>query len=140
MSASFDALMAGSCTPGLFSWRGQQARDLAAEATQAGWTVCSIDTTHIESMDDFYIDLANDWGLPPWFGGNLDALFDVLMDRVADGGPTVVIWDGLRDLMAIEPMGCAAVMELFRDAVAEADRLAVIVRGDLGVSGFDALL
>lgn len=139
MTTSLESLLTGTVDPGLFSWRGPHDVDVAAEAVVAGWEVLHVDTSCIVSMEEFYARLVDAWGLPHWFGRNLDALFDAMLDRVTAAGRTLIVWDGLPDLMAVEPIGCVAVLDLLNDAVAVTDRLAVIVRGDLGVSGFAAL-
>ena len=54
--------------------------------------------------------------------------------------PLVLVWDGLRQLSAIDPMQAAAVLDVLRDAAGQAASFAVIVRDDLGVSEFDGLL
>lgn len=135
MTASYASLLAGTSERRLFSWRGRADRDLAGEAQMAGWHVLPIDTRGIDSMEDFYEALVAAWKLPEWFGRNLDALFDVVCDQPE---LTLVIWDGLRDLIEIDPIRAEGVVEVLRDAV-EQTGLAVIVRDDLGVSGFDAL-
>lgn len=137
MTLSYTSILAGTSPAGLFSWRGRAHRDLAGEASAAGWQVLPIDTCGVGSVDDFYSRLVASWGLPDWFGCNLDALFDVLGDQAAT--PTIVIWDGLRDLIDIDPLRAHAIVEVLRDAVEQAEHLTVIVRDDLGVSGFDAL-
>lgn len=137
MTTSFADLLAGGAEPGLFSWRGRADRDLSGEAQMAGWQILPIDTRGIGSWDDFYDTITATWELPDWFGRNLDALFDVLGDRAVQ--PLIVIWDGLRDLIDLDPLRAAGLVDVLRDAVDERDQLAVIVRDDLGVSGFDAL-
>jgi RNAse (barnase) inhibitor barstar len=138
MTASYESLLAGLTSPGLFSWRGVPERDLVEEAAAAGWQALPLDTRHVASFEEFYDELAIAWGLPDWFGRNLDALFDVLGDLAVQ--PTVIVWDGLKELADVDPVQASAVVEVLRDAVGQAASLAVIVRDDLGVSGFDGLL
>lgn len=138
MTATYDSLLDGTTTPGLFSWRGAPGRDLLGEAESAGWTTLPLDTTMVDSVEAFYGEVSRAWDLPSWFGRNLDALFDVLADRTAT--PTVLVWDGLTHLADIDPMQTAAVIDVFRDAVGQAPSFAVIVTGDLGVNEFDGLL
>ncbi|MEO6604003.1 MAG: barstar family protein [Aeromicrobium sp.] len=109
-----------------------------SEAEAAGWRALRLDTTGVESVAGFYDEVANAWELPTWFGRNLDALFDVLGDLTA--APTVLIWDGLRQLAEIDPMQGAAVLDVLRDAAGQAPSFAVIIRDDLEVSEFDGLL
>ncbi|WP_217361672.1 barstar family protein [Aeromicrobium stalagmiti] len=138
MTASYASMLAGTTATGLFSWRGTPERDLAAEAEAAGWLALRLDTRHIGSTGDFYAEVAGQWSLPAWFGRNLDALFDVLADLSA--GPTVLVWDGLVRLGDVDPEQASAVVDVLRDAVGQSVALAVVVRDDLGVNGFDGLL
>lgn len=137
MTASYASLLEGTTSTGLFSWRGDPDRDLAGEATAAGWRALQLDTTDVDSVSAFYDEVATSWELPEWFGRNLDALFDVLGDLTEE--PTVLVWDGLLELSDVDPMHAAAVLDVLRDAAGQAT-FAVIVRDDLGVSEFDGLL
>ncbi|MGA8987737.1 barstar family protein [Aeromicrobium sp.] len=138
MSATYDSLLSGSTSPGLFSWRGRPDRDLAEAASAAGWLALSLDTTTVVSVDEFWDEIVATWSLPDWFGRNLDALFDTLADLAV--GRTIVIWKGLVQLADVDPVLTGAVVDVFRDAIGQASSLAVVVAGDLGVSGFDGLL
>lgn len=138
MTTTLESVLTGVASPGLFSWRGRPDRDLAAEARTAGWQALSLDTRHVTSFDEFYDVVATAWALPEWFGRNLDALFDVLGDLAPR--PTLIVWDGLRELADVDPVQASAVVEVLRDATGQADALAVIVRDDLDVSEFDGLL
>lgn len=138
MTASYASLLSGATSPGLFSWRGDPDRDLAAEAEAARWRALELDTTEVESVEAFYDEVTTAWELPSYFGRNLDALFDVLGDLTVE--PLVLVWDGLRQLAEVDPMHAAAVLDVLRDAAGQADAFAVIVRDDLGVSEFDGLL
>ncbi|WP_456698093.1 barstar family protein [Aeromicrobium sp. P5_D10] len=138
MTASYASVLNGTASAGLFSWRGRPNRDLAGEAFAAGWQVLPVDTRDVESIEDFYSRLVAAWGLPEWFGCNLDALFDMLAEQSTT--PTVMVWDGLRDLVEMDPVRASAIVEVLRDAVEQTQHLVVVVRDDLGVSGFDALL
>lgn len=138
MTASYTSVLEGVTSPGLFSWRGDPDRDLLGEAEAAGWGTLHLDSTDVHSVEAFYDEVTAAWGLPSWFGRNLDALFDVLGDLTVR--PLVLVWDGLRELSAIDPMQAAAVLDVLRDAAGQAASFVVIVRGDLGVSEFDGLL
>lgn len=138
MTASYESLLAGLTSPGLFSWRGDLDRDLVAEAETAGWSALSLDTTGIDSVEEFYDEVSAAWSLPSYFGRNLDALFDVLGDLTER--PLVLVWDGVRRLVEVDPMHASAVLDVLRDAAGQADAFAVVVRDDLGVSEFDGLL
>jgi RNAse (barnase) inhibitor barstar len=138
MTATFESVLAGVVSPSLFSWRGRPDRDLAGEARAAGWQALSLDTRSVTSFEEFYDEVATAWALPEWFGRNLDALFDVLADLALR--PTVITWDGLRQLADVDPVQTSAVVEVLRDACGQAAALVVIVRDDLGISEFDGLL
>ena len=138
MTAKFDSVLSGAVSPGLFTWRGRADRDLVGEAHAAGWQALSLDTRHVTSFEEFYDEVATAWALPEWFGRNLDALFDVLGDLAQR--PTLIVWDGLRELADVDPVQTSAVVDVLRDASEQATALVVIVRDDLDVSEFDGLL
>lgn len=138
MTASYASLLSGTTSPGLFSWRGDPDQDLVGQAEAAGWHVLELDTTDVASAAEFYDVVAAMWQLPTWFGRNLDALFDVLGDLTAE--PTVLVWNGLRQLADADPVNAGAVLDVLRDAAGQATSFVVIVLDDLGVSGFDGLL
>jgi RNAse (barnase) inhibitor barstar len=137
MTATYDSLLAGTTTPGLYVWRGDPARDLGREAEGAGWRVLSLDTRDVASIEQFWDAVAAGWSLPEWFGRNLDALFDALADLT--GMPVVLVWDGLGRVSDIDPVLVEAVVDVLRDASGQAAAFAVVVRGEPGVSGLDGL-
>jgi RNAse (barnase) inhibitor barstar len=118
----------GRAATDLFRWVGEPSRDLETEAVEADWTVWLLDTSAVETADDFYSEVRAAWGLPPWFGDNLDALFDALRDAVA--GPSVLIWDGSRAVEQIGGSLAADVVRVLRDTIADAGAFAVILRDD----------
>ena len=124
----WDDVLAGRATPGLFRWVGIADRDIEAEAAAAGWTVWSLDTGGVRTVDDFYGEVRAAWGLPPWFGDNLDALFDAL--RELGDAPTVLVWDGSLAVAQVGPALADDVLEVLRDTIAEAAAFAVILRGE----------
>lgn len=138
MTATFDSVLSGVVSPGLFTWRGRADRDLVGEAQAAGWQALSLDTRRVTSFEGFYDEVATAWALPEWFGRNLDALFDALGDLAQR--PTLIVWDGLRELADVDPVQTSAVVDVLRDASEQATALVLIVRDDLDVSEFDGLL
>jgi RNAse (barnase) inhibitor barstar len=112
----------------MFRWDGEPARDLESEAAAAEWTVWLLDTSAVETVDDFYGEVRAAWGLPPWFGENLDALFDALRDVV--DGPSVLIWDGSGAVERVDAVLAAAVVKVLRDTIAESPAFTVILRDD----------
>ncbi len=138
MTATYESLLAGSTSRGIYRWIGGQERDLSGQAVDVGWEALSLDTSAVNDQDGFYEELSISWGLPPWFGNNLDALFDILGEITSV--PTVLIWDDLGHLGAKQPDFTAAVLDVLRDCVEQAQTFSVVLRGDSGVSMFDALL
>ncbi len=57
----------------------------ADRLTDAGWTVARLGQVH--DLDSFYTEISEALALPSWFGHNLDALWEVLMDLE---GPTLL--------------------------------------------------
>ncbi len=55
-------------------------RALAQAATEAGLAAFRIDIGHAHDKEDFLEDLKEALKFPDWFGGNWDALADVLRD------------------------------------------------------------
>lgn len=138
MTATYDSLLAGSTAPGIFRWNGDADRDLAGVAVDAGWETLTLDTSGVSDREGFYEELSSGWGLPPWFGNNLDALFDMIGEITSV--PTVLIWDDLGHLGSTQPDLTASVLDVLRDCVGQAASFSVILRGDTGISVFDALL
>jgi barstar (barnase inhibitor) len=138
MTATFDSLMAGTTSSGLFDWRGAPDRDLVGEAIAAGWSAWPLDTSAVSSTQGFFDEVRAAWGLPPWFDDTVDALFDMLGEMAE--GPCLILWDGSAQLGRIEPDLAAAVLAVLRDAVGQAKRLAVVLRHDPIVSVTDGLL
>lgn len=108
MTATFDSVLSGAVSPGLFTWRGRPDRDLVGEARAAGWQALSLDTRRVSSFDEFYAEVATAWALPEWFGRNLDGLFDALGDLAPR--PTLIVWDGLRELADVDPVQTSTVV------------------------------
>jgi len=124
----WDDVRDGLTAPGMFQWVGEPDRDLESDAAGAGWSVWCLDTGGVASVDDFYGEVRAAWGLPPWFGDNLDALFDALRDAVA--GPSVLIWDGSRAVQQVSESLAKSVIAVLSDTIAESDAFAVILRED----------
>lgn len=138
MTATFDSLMAGTTSSGLFDWRGSRDRDLVAEAIAAGWSAWPLDTSGVSTTQEFFDELRAAWGLPPWVDDTVDALFDTLGEMAE--GPCLIVWDGSGHLGRIDPDLAAAVLAVMRDAIGQAKRLVVVLRTDPIVSSTDGLL
>ncbi|TXL62825.1 barstar family protein [Aeromicrobium terrae] len=138
MTSRFDDLLAGAASPGLFEWRGDAERDLVGEAIGAGWAAWPLDTSAVVSRQGFYDEVRSAWGLPPWFGDNLDALFDALGEMTFS--ESLVVWDGSAALADTDPELAASVLSVLRDAIDAADSFSVVLRQDPMVIGSDGLL
>lgn len=58
-------------------------------------------------------------GCPSWYGRNLDALYDCLVDLSwQPAGAHVLIWSGHRQLQTADPDGYRAVLAVLDDAAA----------------------
>jgi hypothetical protein len=58
-------------------------------------------------------------GCPSWYGRNLDALYDCLVDLSwQPDGEHVLVWAGHRQLEAADPDGYRAVLSVLNDATA----------------------
>lgn len=125
---NWDDIRDGRAAADVFRWVGDPARDLETEAVESDWTVWLLDTSAVETADDFYGEVRAAWGLPPWFGDNLDALFDALRDAV--DGPSVLIWDGSRAVELVGGSLASDVVKVLRDTIAESGAFAVILRDD----------
>ena len=139
MTSTYDNLLAGAASPGLFEWRGDPERDLVGDAIAAGWAAWPLDTSAVVSRQGFYDEVRSAWGLPPWFGDNLDALFDALGEMTA-AGRTLVVWDGSSALAEADPELASSVLSVLRDAIDAADSFSVVLRQGPLVSGSDGLL
>ena len=71
-SRGTDAVMAGRS--GVYRLDRLDADRLA----DAGWTVARLG--RVDDLDSFYIEISEALALPSWFGHNLDALWEVLID------------------------------------------------------------
>jgi RNAse (barnase) inhibitor barstar len=143
VTGTFDALLSGVASPGLFEWRGDLDRDLVAEAIATGWAAWPLDTSAVTSRQDFYDEVRSAWGLPPWFGDNLDALFDALGEMTSADVPgrgRLLVWDGSSSLAEVDPELAASVLGVLRDAIDAADDFSVVLRVAPMVTGSDGLL
>ncbi len=72
-------------------------------------------TSKIEALDAIGAAL----NFPSWYGRNLDALYDCLVDLSwQPAGEHVLIWTGYRELEAADPAGYRAVVSALDDAAA----------------------
>lgn len=69
-------LLAGR--PGVYTLDRADRDPDEVQLAQAGWRVARPGPIH--DLDSFYSELSDALGLPSWFGHNLDALWEVLVD------------------------------------------------------------
>lgn len=87
-----------------------QARDQGALAHLAGPV-----TSKAEALDA----IGGALDFPAWYGRNLDALYDCLVDLSwLAAGEHVLVWAGHRQLEAADPEGYHAVLAVLDDATA----------------------
>jgi RNAse (barnase) inhibitor barstar len=100
-----------------------QARDRGAVSHLVGPV-----TSTVEALDA--IGAALDF--PAWYGRNLDALYDCLIDLSwQPPGEHVLIWTGHRELEAADPDGYRAVLAVLDEAAtANAERRLSVVLAD----------
>lgn len=82
---------------------------------------------NITSLNAFYDQIARDFGFPPHFGRNMDALWDVLTTDIE--GPLELIWEKpgvTRDALAEDYW---LLLEILADVVAERDDFSFTLRG-----------
>ncbi len=93
-------------------------RDTLARAARAlEYEVFPIDLTDCRDRDAVIARLTSALDLPPWFGGNWDALADCLNDlswRPADG--YVLLLEHVEDWHTADPGGFDTLLEIARDA------------------------
>jgi hypothetical protein len=138
MTATLDSLLAGTTSPGLFDWRGDQGRDILGEAIAAGWSGWPLDTTGVSTAPGFFDEVRAAWGLPPWFEEGLDSFFNALGEMASER--CLIVWDGSGSFARHEPEVAQSVLGVLRDAAGVADSLAVVLRADPMVSVTDGLL
>jgi RNAse (barnase) inhibitor barstar len=88
-----------------------------AQARARGATVHLVGpvTSKIDALDAIGAAL----NFPSWYGRNLDALYDCLVDLSwQPAGEHVLIWTGYRELQAADPDGYRAVVAVLDDAAA----------------------
>jgi RNAse (barnase) inhibitor barstar len=101
----------------------EQARQRGAHAYLVG---------PVTSKEQALDAIGNALSFPSWYGHNLDALYDCLVDLSwQPAGEQVLIWAGHRKLAGADPDAYRAVLEVLRDAAAaRSDRPLTVVLAD----------
>jgi RNAse (barnase) inhibitor barstar len=90
---------------------------LRAAAKRAGVAWYDLGLSGVGGREAFFDRCAVALELPSYFGRNLDALHECLLDRAAAGSSGgIVHWHGGRDWARREPGAVASVLEVLRDA------------------------
>lgn len=101
---------------------GGTAEEVVGAYRDAGWAVARV--TAAGSTAELYAALAGALALPPWFGANLDALWDCLADLP---GPTVLVLTGWQRYAAAELSTWERLVELLRERAELAPPFAVLL-------------
>jgi len=80
---------------------------------------CRLDGREIQSLSDLYDRLADGLALPPHFGRNLDALWDVLSTDIE--GPFEIIWKHADESKKLMGRDYSRVVKLFEKLKEERD-------------------
>lgn len=101
----------------------QAADALRAQAARDRQRWIEVDCSQAQGRDDIFAAIARAADFPTWFGANLDALFDCLLDlRANPAAPAPGIVFVLRDLPANaddDDLERAGLLAVFRDAAAQ---------------------
>ncbi len=99
--------------------RGTLTVETLARLAEAGghrWVLA--DLAHSADREALFGAIGCAFGLPKWFGANLDALYDSLRDLIGanDSPGFVIVLEQLRGTRALDPQQRAALLDVFRDA------------------------
>jgi RNAse (barnase) inhibitor barstar len=108
-------------TPGVYRV-APPAADAARARQQGGWHAVVVPPA--TSTADLYLALARALGLPPWFGGNLDALWDCLTDLTE---PTALVLADWTRYEHAEPAQASRFLQLFRERTQSDPPFAVLL-------------
>jgi RNAse (barnase) inhibitor barstar len=95
---------------------------IADALSAAGWSAVLVPPS--VSTAQFYRELAGAAGLPSWFGGNLDALWDSLTDLT---GPTALVLAQWTRLARAEPTGWPRILAVLEERTRTDPPFAVVL-------------
>jgi RNAse (barnase) inhibitor barstar len=114
----YEQLLTDPGEAGIFV-RPEDAAALDAAAERAGLTRWAVDLAGVRTKEALLARLAERLGFPDWFGGNWDALNDVLAERAWEEPHGIVLTLGrCGDLAGADPEAFETALEVF-DSVAE---------------------
>jgi RNAse (barnase) inhibitor barstar len=117
-SADYDSLLTDPGEAGIFV-RPEDAAALDAAAERAGLARWTVDLAGVRTKDGLLARLAERLGFPEWFGGNWDALNDVLAEQAWEQPRGIVLTlEHCGDLAAADPEAFETALEVL-DSVAE---------------------
>ncbi len=114
----YEQLLSDPGEAGIFV-RPDDAAALEAAAERAGFARWRVDLAGVRGKDELLARFAERLGFPEWFGGNWDALNDVLAERAWEAPRGVVLaLEHCGDLAAADPAAFETALEVL-DGVAE---------------------
>jgi RNAse (barnase) inhibitor barstar len=117
-SADYDSLLTDPGEAGIFV-RPEDAAALDAAAERAGLARWAVDLGGVRGKAELLARLAERLGFPEWFGGNWDALNDVLAEQAwSEPHGIVLTLERCGDLAAADPEAFETALEVL-DSVAE---------------------
>lgn len=114
-------LLDGGRRPGVYR-AGPGEFALSERTAAAGWQVAEIGA--FDDLDGFYDRVTDALGLPPYFGRNLDALWDCLTDLVE---PTAVIIADWSRFALPEPRDADRLLAVLTDRTVAGSPFAVVL-------------
>ena len=117
-STDYESLLIDPGEAGIFV-RPEDAAALDAAAERAGFARWAVDLGGVRTKDELLARLAERLAFPEWFGGNWDALNDVLAERAWEQPHGIVLTlERCGDLAAADPEAFETALEVL-DSVAE---------------------
>ena len=117
-SADYDSLLTDPGEAGIFV-RPEDAAALDAAAERAGLARWTVDLAGIRTKEGLLARFAERLGFPEWFGGNWDALNDVLAEQAWEQPRGIVLTlEHCGDLARADPEAFETALEVL-DSVAE---------------------
>lgn len=87
---------------------------------------CLLQGRELSSMDRLYDELARQLEFPPWFGRNLDALWDLLTTDIP--GPITIRIKQPKTAERLLGESYSRILDLFKEVEEERDDFKVVVR------------
>lgn len=112
-------LLVGPADSGIYRVADDAELDTVRDlADAARWRFVAVDTSDVTDRAGVFAALQEAFGLPDWFGHNLDALADALTD-VTDEPGTLVVWTGAADFAEADPVYYRKILAALRGRSAD---------------------